>query len=268
MMRTLCLRSIALILALAATHNGTAHAQDRGDNPTRIDLSATGGFISGNLRQAQAQTRMHLSQSTKTAGFDLIGSAFRLWRPPEPTANLEQIGDDQSLLALPFYYFGERPYLLGLAQLERSGLRQIENRMSGGAAVGMAPIRENDRLVRLAIGALMESTSYATDELSPDWVPNANPRVAPRAFLVGNGWFRPKRSPVGGFFVGTLLVNPTEPKDTRGKLDAGIDVKLSRAVSVRLAMNLVHESVTPTGLLSTDLRSTVGLAWKSPQKKP
>ena len=243
-----------------------ALAQDRGENPTRIDLSATGGYIGGNLHQAQLQGRLHLSRSTKTNGFDLIGSAFRLWRPLESGGKIEQVGDDQSLLALPFHYLGEKPYVLGLARIERIGLRQIERRINGGVGVGLAPIREENRLVRLALGGLFESSLYDNDALEPTWATGNNPRSIPRAFLVSNGWFRPKKSKFGGFYVGILMVDPSEPRDVRGQIDAGLDVKVTRSVSIRLAANVVHETVVPVGLLRSDLRSTVGFSWKTPLK--
>ena len=49
-------------------------------------------------------------------------------------------------------------------------------------------------------------------------------------------------------------------------IDSGVDVKLTRSVSIRLAANVVHETVVPVGLLRTDLRSTVGFSWKTPTK--
>jgi len=246
---------------------GDAHAQDRGEQPTRVDLSVTGGYISGNLHQAQLQSRLHLSHSTATSGVDLIGSAFRLWRPLTPDARLEKVGDDQSLLALPFYYLGKRPYLLGLARVERAGLRMMENRMNGGAGIGLAPVREVNRLIRFAAGAQLERTEYASELMSPEWAGSGSTRTTPRLFTVGNGWFRPQGSPIGGFFVGAFLVNPAEMRDLRGRLDAGVDFQLSKTLSTRLAVNIVHESVVPAGLKTTDLRSTVGFAWKSPAKK-
>ena len=62
-----------------------------------------------------------------------------------------------------------------------------------------------------------------------------------------------------------LMVNPEAFKDLRAQLNAGVDVKLTRAMSIRLAGNLVHESVVPMGLETTDFRSTIGLAWKTPR---
>ena len=255
-----------VVLALTALASSESLAQDRGEQPTRVDLAATGGVIAGNLKQAQVQGRLHLSRSTKRSGFDLIGSAFRLWRPLEPGGTLTRVGDDQSLFALPFHYMGEKPYVLGLARLERIGLRQIENRMNGGMGMGVAPIREHNRLVRIAVGGLVERTEYQSEALDPSWAAGNNPRTVPRVFAVSNGWFRPTGSAVGGFYVGVFMLNPAEPKDVRGRIDSGLDVKVTRSVSIRLAANAVYEAVVPEGLLRTDLRSTVGLSWKTPPK--
>ena len=257
-----------LVFTLAfVCFTSVANAQDRGDQPTRIDLSVTGGYISGNLHQAQLQGRTHLSHSTARSGIDVIGSAFRLWRPIEPEGKLEKVGDDQSLLVLPFYYVGEKPYILGVAQVERSGLRMIENRVNGGFGMGLAPIRKEHQLIRFAVGGQFERTKYAADLLAPEWAGNANPRPTPRIFTVGNGWFRPKGSPVGGFFVGAFLINPSEARDIRGRLDAGLDFRVTQTFSTRLALNAVHESVVPEGLKTTDIRSTAGFTWKTPAKK-
>lgn len=242
-----------------------AFAQDRGEFPTQVDVAITGGYITGNIEQAQLQGRLHLSRSTKTSGFDLIGSAFRLWRPTQPGGSLEQVGDDLSLLALPFYYFSERAYVLGLGRLERIGLRRIENRLNGGMGVGIAPVRQRQKLVRVALGGLFENADFGDEILESRWASSGDPRRVTRMFLVSNGWIRPSKSPLSGFFVAMLMVNPEEFKDLRAQLDAGVDVKLTRAMSIRLAGNLVHESVVPMGLETTDFRSTIGLAWKTPR---
>ncbi len=266
MIMNITLKMGFLFLVLMALAPSESLAQDRGKQPTRVDLSATGGVIAGNLKQAQVQGRLHLSRSTKKSGFDLIGSAFRLWRPLEPGGNLVRVGDDQSLFALPFYYVGEKPYVLGLARLERIGLRSIDNRMNGGMGMGLAPVRENNRLVRIALGGLVERTTFESETLDPSWAAGNNPRTVPRVFVVSNGWFRPTGSVVGGFYVAVFMLNPAESRDVRGRIDSGLDVKVTPSISIRLATNLVHETVVPSGLLRTDLRSTVGFSWKAPSK--
>ena len=79
------------------------------------------------------------------------------------------------MFALPFHYIGEKPYVLGLARLERIGLRQIEHRMNGGMGMGVAPIREHNRLVRIAVGGLVERTEY----LDPSWAAGKTPGPFP-----------------------------------------------------------------------------------------
>ena len=237
-------------------------AQDRGELPTQVDVAITGGYITGNIEQAQLQGRLHLSRSTKTSGFDLIGSAFRLWRPTQPGA-LEQVGDDLSLLALPFYYFSERAYVLGLGRLERIGLRRIENRLNGGMGVGIAPVRQRQKPCGLQVVSLKTQT-LVTRYLSLGGHQAVLHVESPH--VLGEQWMdKTEQIALSGFFVAMLMVNPAEFKDLRAQLDVGVDVKLTRAMSVRLAGNLVHESVVPMGLETTDFRSMLGLAWKTPR---
>jgi hypothetical protein len=149
----------ALALALGAA--APAHAQDRGAQPTRFDLSATGTLLAGNVRQALVQGRAHLSRSTARGGYDAIGTAFRLWVRPLPGDPLLRVGDDLSLMALPFVYLGEKPYVLGTARAERTAIRGVDGRLNGGLAAGLAPVRRADRLLRVAVGAQAEATAFA-----------------------------------------------------------------------------------------------------------
>ncbi len=252
----------ALALALGAA--APAHAQDRGAQPTRFDLSATGTLLAGNVRQALVQGRAHLSRSTARGGYDAIGTAFRLWVRPLPGDPLLRVGDDLSLMALPFVYLGEKPYVLGTARAERTAIRGVDGRLNGGLAAGLAPVRRADRLLRVAVGAQAEATAFAAADLAPDWVEDGARRVVPRATLQANGWWKDADGPLSARFVGSVLVNPLEPRDTRGFVDASADVKLRGAVSARLAVGVIHDTVVPEGVQPTDVRGTVGLSWAAP----
>ncbi len=243
-----------------------AAAQDRGDTPMKYDVSVGGAYMAGNLHQAELYSSLRVSRSTKTSGFDLIGSIFQFWSALEAGGALTRLSNEQSLMALPFYYLADRPYLLGVARVERSGLNSIDSRLNAGAGLGIAPVRETNQLLRVAVGGQVERTQYSTDTLTPDWANGINPRVVPRVFVVSNGWLSIPNSPISGFFVGSFLMNPSDFRDVRGHLDSGLDVQISRAMSLRLGLDLTHQSVVPAGRLNTDLRSTVGLSWKTPPK--
>lgn len=255
----------AMIILVIQVIPRSSEAQDRGDQPTKVDLSASGGYLAGNIRQAQVQGRVHLSRSTADSGFDLIGSVFRFWVRPEPGDAFIEVGNTQSLIALPFLYLGKRPYVLGIARVEHTGLRLLDSRINAGAAFGIAPIREEDRLLRIAIGGQFERTKFNSNSLAPNWVPDEAIRVSPRVAMTGNGWYRPKGSPVGGYFVGSLMVNPVEVRDLRGVLDLGVDFHLTQTLSIRTSIAVTHETVVHDGIEPTDLRSMVGLSWKAPK---
>lgn len=260
-MRFLC-ASISVCLALVCA--SSAHAQDR-KTPFRAMASATGSHVSGNLSQAQAMAMLNLSRSTKASGYDLIGAAFRMWLRPLPGEPYVRIGDTMSLTALPFWYLGEKPFILGTARYERSQLRGLSSRVNAGAALGFAPVRQEEKLLRVALGAQVERTAYAMAELSPDWVEDGDTRLIPRVSLQSNAWARLPGTRLSGRYVGGLLVNPTAPADLRWFLDASGDVKISGQWSLRVSFNGLHDAVNPEGVLPTDLRTTAGLAWSTPR---
>ena len=255
----------ALTLSLLTA---SAHAQDRKE-PFRAMASATGSYVSGNLGQAQLQAMVNLSKSTKKSGYDVLGSAFRMWLRPIPDEPLLRIGDTAAVTALPFWYLGDKPFVLGTVRYEHSQLRGISSRINGGAAFGVAPVRQEQKLLRVALGAQVERTGYAMPDLSPDWVDDTTTRLVPRATLQSNGWMRLPGTRLSGRYVGGLLVNPTKAADYRWFLDASADVKIARQWSFRLAFNGLHDAVNPTGVLPTDLRTTAGFAWSTqpPGKK-
>ncbi len=253
--------SICAVIALATS--ATAQAQER-KVPFRAMASATGSYVSGNLSQAQAMAMVNLSQSKKKSGYDVIGSAFRMWLRPIPGEPFLRIGDTLSLTALPFWYLGDKPFVLGTARYERSQLRGVNGRVNAGAAVGVAPVRKEEKLLRIAVGAQVERSAYAVPELSPDWVEDSDTRLVPRVTVQSNGWARVDGTRLSGRYVGGLLVNPTKASDLRWFLDASADVAIARQWSFRLSFNGLHDAVNPTGILPTDLRTTAGLSWSTP----
>jgi hypothetical protein len=255
---------LCLLCAIFALRPLQAAAQARPDHPFRADLSASGGWVSGNVGQAQATAAAHLSHSAERLGYDLLGSTFRLWIRPAPAAPLIQVGDTLAVSALPFWYLGERPYLLGVARYEHSQLRGVGARVNGGASVGVAPVRREDRLLRVSLGAQVEHTQFDRADLDPAWVEDGAARTVPRAALQSNGWLRLPGKRVSARYVGGLWVHPALPRDLRAYLDASTDLTLVGAVSLRASVNVLHDSVVPAGVQPTDLRANLGLAYKTP----
>ena len=155
--------------------------------------------------------------------------------------------------------------MLGTARYERSQLRGLTGRLNAGAAVGFAPVRQEKKLLRAAVGAQLERSAYATAELSPDWVEDSATRLIPRISLQSNGWARLPGTRLSGRYVGGLFVNPTAPADLRWFLDASGDVKITGQWALRVSFNGLHDAVNPDGVLPTDLRTTAGLAWSTPR---
>ena len=112
----------------------------------------------------------------------------------------------------------------------------------------------------------MEQTWYASPDLQPDWVPDAPDRLVPRAALLSNGWARIPRSRWSGRYVGGLFVNPLLPTDLRWFLDASSDLQIAGPLALRVSVNVLHDAVNPGAVLPTDLRTTAGLSWSTPQR--
>ena len=248
--------ALAMSVALPAT------AQER-STPFRGSASATGSYVTGNLSQAQLLASLGLSRSTKKSGYDLLGSAFRMWIRPAAGEPFLRIGDTMSATALPFRYLGDKPFVLGTARYEHSQLRGVTGRINAGAAMGIAPVRQETRLLRLALGAQLERTQYTVSELSPEWVEATNPRLVPRIAVQSNGWTRLPSSRLRARYVGALLVNPTQPTDLRWFLDVSTDLQIAQQWSFRVSFSGLHDAVNPSGVLPTDLRTTAGVAWST-----
>lgn len=257
----------AALLVLAATlalAPGDAYAQAR-EKPFRADVSAAGGLVTGNLGQAQATANAHLSHSAERLGYDVVGAAFRLWIRPAPGADMIRVGDTLSVMALPFWYLGEKPFLMGTGRYEYSQLRGIDGRLNGGASIGIAPLREEDRLIRISIGAQVESTRFVSAQLAPQWVADTDQRLVSRAVFQTNGWFRLERSRFSVRWVGSAFVNPAEVRDVRAFLDTSLNARLVGQFSARLGVVVLHDVVRPEGVQPTDMRTNVGLGWNFPK---
>lgn len=256
----------ALVVAAAFLLSPLAHAQARPDNPFRSSVTLGGLYMAGNVGQATANADIRLSHSDKTWGYDGLASAFRLWIRPAPDAELIRVGDTLALTALPFWYLADRWFVLGTARYEHSALRGLAGRTNGGAGIGFAPVREEDKLLRVALGAQLEHSRFAEANLAPGWVEDGPERLVGRAALQSNGWLRVKRSRVSLRYVGGLFVNPVDPRDLRGFVDGSASVEVARQLALRVGGSLLHDTVVPAGIQPTDLRVTAGLSWKRPAR--
>ncbi len=256
----------ALVVAAACLFSPVVHAQARPDNPFRSSVSLGGLYMAGNVGQATANADIRLSHSDETWGYDGLASAFRLWIRPTPDAEFIRVGDTLALTALPFWYAAERWFLLGTARYERSALRGLEGRANGGAGVGFAPVRKEDRLLRVALGAQLEHARFAEADLAPGGVEDEPERLVGRATLQSNGWLRVKRSRLSLRYVGGLFANPAQPRDLRGFLDGSASVEVARQLALRIGGSLLHDTVVPAGIQPTDLRVTAGLSWTRPAR--
>lgn len=238
-----------------------AHAQDRGEQPWRADISASGNYFSGNLSQIQALGRAHLSYSGAQLGGDLLATGFRLWMRPAPGEDYLRVGDDLGLSLVPFYYLKPRFYLMGFGRYERSQLRQLDARYNAGAGPGFAPVRRPDFLIRAALLGHIEHARYPTSDLTLDQ--EGPTRTVPRVAIQSNGWMRRKDSPLTLRYVATGMVNPVDLADARLILDASLDLKVKGGFSTRATWLTTWDTVVPEGVQPADIRATLGLAWQS-----
>lgn len=253
-----------LMALVASALTGTARAQVRTDKPFRSSLALGGSYVAGNVGQASIHADARLSHSVESLGYDVLASAFRLWVRPAPGRNLVRAGDTLAVTALPFWYFSEHWFVLGTGRFEHSRIRGLEGRTNGGAGIGYAPIRREDRLLRGALGAQWERTRFISSDLSPAWAGDEAKRRVARAGLQSNGWLRVEESGFSLQYVGGLFVNPSDPRDFRGFLDGSVSVDLVQQLSLQVGGSLLHDTVVPTGIQPTDLRVTMGLSWARP----
>ncbi len=250
-----------------------AAAQDRGDQPWRTDISMTGNLFSGNLRQVQALGRVHLSRSGARAGGDLVATGFRVWMQPEPGATYVRVGDDLSATLVPFVYLRPGPsrdgaggaYAQGFAGYADSLSRKLDARVNVGGAIGFAPVRTENVLVRASLGGQVEHARYPTDRFNVDVGQEGASRTVPRVVLSSNGWYRVKGTPVSMRYLGHAMLDPRTPHDNRQFLDAGVDVRITGGWSSRLSVLYTRDSVVPEGIGPTDLRASFGVAYATPR---
>ena len=60
------------------------------------------------------------------------------------------------------------------------------------------------------------------------------------------------------------MVNPVSPRDIRGLFVGSGDLRIARTIALRVSIDVLHDTVVPVGVQPTDLRTTLGLAWKTP----
>lgn len=255
-----------LAVALACFVAPVAQAQARPDNPFRSSVSLGGLYVAGNVGQATANSDVRLSHSAETLGYDVLASAFRLWIRPAPGAEMVRVGDTLAVTALPFWYVSQRWFLLGTARYEHSQLRGLDGRANGGVGIGFAPVREEDRLLRVALGGQLEHARFPTQDLAPAWVEDSPARLVGRAALQSNGWLRVKKSKLSLRYVGALLVNPAQPRDLRGFVDGSAAVEVARQLALRIGGSVLHDTVVPGGIQPTDVRVSAGLVWTRPRR--
>ncbi|MFM7202497.1 MAG: DUF481 domain-containing protein [Myxococcota bacterium] len=232
-------------------------AQDRGDQPWRGELAATGTLLTGNLNQLQLLGRAHLSYSTAKLGNDLILTGLSMWMKPNPSADFVRIGQDLSATDIPFYYVHPQLYAQGFARVESSQIHKLELRLNGGFGLGVAPVRRPELLFRLGLVGLLEHTRYPVELLT---LGEKGPtRTVPRAVVVSNGWYRMKGSPVSLRYVANFMINPTMWQDLRYMADVGLDFRMTSHVALRTSLLTTHDSVVPEGVVPTDVRLTLGL---------
>ena len=261
-------RAVALLTALLTP--GVAAAQDRGERPWRADVSMTGNLFSGNLRQVQALGRVHVSRSGARAGGDFVATGFRVWMQPQEGAPYVRVGDDLSATLVPFVYVrppsaGVGVYLQGFAGYADSLSRQLDARVNVGGAVGLAPVRTENVLVRASLGAQVEHARYPTEAFNVDVGQEGASRTVPRVVISSNGWYRVKGTPLSMRYLGHAMVDPGAVRDNRQFLDAGVDLRVAEGWSTRLSVLYTRDSVVPTGIRPADLRAGIGVAYSTPR---
>jgi len=257
------MRTLLTALFLA-TLTAPAAAQDRGDAPWRGNLSVSGNYNTGNLDQAQLLLRGHLSYSAEKAGNDLILNGFRFWLKYADGEPLTRIGDDLAVTDAPFYYFHPKFYLQGLGRYESSQLHQLDHRINAGGGVGFTPVRREDVLMRVSVGAQYEHARYPGEDFRLDIGHDGGNRTVPRVSINSNGWFQLADSPVSLRYLGYFMVNPLEPRDLRASLDTSANLRVSRVFSAALTATYGYNAVVLDAVDPQDFRVTAGVTLNTP----
>jgi hypothetical protein len=235
--------------------------------PLKASVSVDGLWIAGNLNQLQLSGTGTLAYNTPHYGNDFIATGYRIWTRLPETTGLTRVGDDLLVTDLPFYYFTKRVYGIALLQYASSQLHQLDHRGVGGAAIGYAPVRRPEFLIRGALGAFYEYSDYPGTDFNMETTHDGTVRQVPRVGVMSNGWYREEGSAFSIRYIAWLFLNPMDTRDYRYSIDVSANVRIGGPVSLRLATNwsgstVVMESVTPY-----DIRTTGGLTFTFPWKK-
>ncbi|MEE2901920.1 MAG: DUF481 domain-containing protein [Myxococcota bacterium] len=257
---------LPVILTVLLFENTESHASEKANEKQSkysLRVSSGGSFFSGNLNQVQLNGRLHHAYNSDTLGYDFIAMGFRFWLKPRGTEEYRRVGDDLSLIAIPFWYFDKSFFLMPVIRYESSQLYAIDHRMNAGLNVGYTPVRSRNFLARISIGGAFEHSTFSSDEFMPTPEVSNDGRTLSgfRVAVQSNGWFRVKESPLSFRYLFNGFVDPTNPGDFRAILDASANVRLFGPLGLRLSTLLNYRSVGLVGVEPFDVRTTAGLSF-------
>jgi putative salt-induced outer membrane protein YdiY len=258
-LRTVLVAAASLCLS-ATTTSAKATPYDP-ESYSRLNLSLGVNLFVGNLNQIDANLQGNYGLSSPTAGVDVRFNAYRLWGKPAPGKEFRVLGDDAYVNALPFWYFVNHGYVIGLASYETSQIRKVDHRVTLGAGVGYAPVRSKSFLLRAALVPAFEFSRHNEQDFRLDVPHDGGDRIVGRLGLTTNGWLRQKDGPVSFRYIMIVLPNVTDFRDVRFTFDGQLDVKIAEPLSFRVTQIVQVDSATVRSREPYDIRSTLGLVW-------
>ncbi|MEL6346526.1 MAG: DUF481 domain-containing protein [Myxococcota bacterium] len=259
--------SLMLFTSLAAAQTADADANADPDPPEpklTYQVSASGSWISGNLRQVQLNANGTLRYTDGVFGNALYFNGYRIWTGFTPDAELTQIGDDVSVTDLPYYYIGEKVSIIGFAHYNHSQLHQIDNRWMGGAILGHSPFREKTREMHNGLGAFYERTSYPSDAFNRDVSQSGNVRAIARIGALSSGRCQRPKTRMTLNYMGWFHINPVEPEDFRGHLQATAAFHVIGPLSIRFNVNVTYNNVVVENVQTYDTQTVFGIQFDPP----
>jgi|GEM_PF-1773001 len=228
---------------------------------SRLNLALGVNLFVGNLNQIHANLQGNYGLSSPTAGVDVRFNAYRLWGKPAPGKEFRVLGDDAYVNTLPFWYFVQHAYLLGLASYETSQIQKVEHRVTLGTGLGYAPVRSKSFLLRAALVPAFEYSRHDEHDFRLDVPHDEGERTVARLVFTTNGWLRQKDGPLSFRYITMVLPNVTDFRDVRLTFDGQLDVKIAEPLAFRVTQVVQADSATVRSRQPYDIRSTVGLVW-------
>ncbi|WP_229311083.1 DUF481 domain-containing protein [Larkinella soli] len=210
-------------------------------------LTADGTFAAGNVDRTLIQTSASLDWAVSRLFRFASTPTFAYGRQNRQLNEREFLTDFRTTL-----FHENRFYYLGFGSIEKSNLRKIRNRFTGGAGVGYKLLSRKDVYLSVTNVLLYEYTDFITNsaEVADVDVLRNSTRI-----LGEYQWSQGRYS-----LTHTVFMQPAlNRRNLRWNGNLTFQVKMTATVSLRTTLQNSYESVVVPGRKNNDFRWTMGV---------